>query len=108
FFFSSRRRHTRFSRDWSSDVCSSDLKRAILQDMCIVLHPYAPHITEELWALLGNPEGTLSYATYPAFNPEYLVEEEFAYPISIKIGRASCRERAETVVVHGAREERDK
>src|SRR5690606_39488390 len=28
FFFSSRRRHTRFSRDWSSDVCSSDLWRA--------------------------------------------------------------------------------
>src|SRR5690606_40304366 len=27
FFFSSRRRHTRFSRDWSSDVCSSDLRR---------------------------------------------------------------------------------
>src|SRR5207302_5117949 len=27
FFFSSRRRHTRFSRDWSSDVCSSDLKQ---------------------------------------------------------------------------------
>src|SRR5690606_40523909 len=27
FFFSSRRRHTRFSRDWSSDVCSSDLWR---------------------------------------------------------------------------------
>src|SRR5215475_15142896 len=29
FFFSSRRRHTRFSRDWSSDVCSSDLLAAI-------------------------------------------------------------------------------
>src|SRR5690606_39755011 len=28
FFFSSRRRHTRFSRDWSSDVCSSDLLSA--------------------------------------------------------------------------------
>src|SRR5690606_39737321 len=28
FFFSSRRRHTRFSRDWSSDVCSSDLTSA--------------------------------------------------------------------------------
>src|SRR5690606_39384670 len=28
FFFSSGRRHTRFSRDWSSDVCSSDLRRA--------------------------------------------------------------------------------
>src|SRR5690606_30355352 len=29
FFFSSRRRHTRFSRDWSSDVCSSDLWRMV-------------------------------------------------------------------------------
>src|SRR5690606_40842980 len=28
FFFSSRRRHTRFSRDWSSDVCSSDLTKS--------------------------------------------------------------------------------
>src|SRR5690606_40323975 len=33
--FSSRRRHTRFSRDWSSDVCSSDLK-LILQGICKV------------------------------------------------------------------------
>src|SRR5690606_8761597 len=31
FFFSSRRRHTRFSRDWSSDVCSSDLDQTVLQ-----------------------------------------------------------------------------
>src|SRR5690606_39905358 len=30
FFFSSRRRHTRFSRDWSSDVCSSDLSFSLL------------------------------------------------------------------------------
>src|SRR6266511_5667534 len=29
FFFSSRRRHTRFSRDWSSDVCSSDLNSSV-------------------------------------------------------------------------------
>src|SRR5207302_6935726 len=29
FFFSSRRRHTRFSRDWSSDVCSSDLEFSV-------------------------------------------------------------------------------
>src|SRR5690606_39715004 len=30
FFFSSRSRHTRFSRDWSSDVCSSDLDLAVM------------------------------------------------------------------------------
>jgi leucyl-tRNA synthetase len=58
-------------------------KRAILQKMVIVLSPYAPHISEELWVLLGNQPGSLSYAPYPKFNPEYLVEDEFAYPISI-------------------------
>jgi len=58
-------------------------KKAILQDLVIVLSAYAPHICEELWVLLGNEAGTLSYAAYPKFNPEYLVEDEFAYPISI-------------------------
>jgi len=58
-------------------------KRAILHDLVIVLSPYAPHICEELWVLLGNKAGTLSYADYPKFNPEYLVEDEFAYPISV-------------------------
>ncbi|MFD2870950.1 leucine--tRNA ligase [Mucilaginibacter ximonensis] len=64
----------------------TDLKcnsRKVLQDLVIVLSAYAPHICEELWALLGNESGTLSYAPYPKFNPGYLVEDEFAYPISI-------------------------
>ncbi len=70
-------------------ICVNELtdlkcnKRAILQELCIVLHPYAPHITEELWELLGNASGTLSYAAYPTFNPDYLVESEFAYPVSV-------------------------
>lgn len=58
-------------------------KRAILQDLVIILSPYAPHICEELWVLLGNESGTLSYATYPKFISAYLVEDEYAYPISI-------------------------
>src|SRR3712207_3228998 len=33
-FFSSRRRHTRYWRDWSSDVCSSDLRRATDESAC--------------------------------------------------------------------------
>src|SRR6266550_4707398 len=33
FFFSSRRRHTRCSRDWSSDVCSSDLRLVARRDL---------------------------------------------------------------------------
>ncbi len=58
-------------------------KRAILQDLVIILSPYAPHICEELWTMLGNEAGTLSYTPYPKFNPAYLIEDEFAYPISI-------------------------
>ncbi|WP_374951264.1 leucine--tRNA ligase [Mucilaginibacter sp.] len=58
-------------------------KRGILQDMVIILEPYAPHICEELWVLLGNEAGTISYAPYPKFNPAYLVEDEFSYPVSI-------------------------
>ncbi|KIA92152.1 leucyl-tRNA synthetase [Pedobacter kyungheensis] len=64
----------------------TDLKcknRQILEDMVIILSPYAPHICEELWVLLGNDAGTLSYAAFPTFKPEYLVEDEFAYPVSI-------------------------
>ncbi|MGV3546203.1 MAG: class I tRNA ligase family protein, partial [Pedobacter sp.] len=56
-------------------------KKAILQDLVVVLAAYAPHICEELWSLLGNED--LSTAQYPVFNPNYLVEDEFAYPISI-------------------------
>src|SRR5690606_39476613 len=44
FFFSSRRRHTRFSRDWSSDVCSSDLWDMTLSG------ELAPHV----WFTLRN------------------------------------------------------
>ncbi|RXF69310.1 leucine--tRNA ligase [Arcticibacter tournemirensis] len=70
-------------------ICVNELtdlkcnKRQILQDLVIVLAPYAPHITEELWTLLGNQPGTFSDAAFPKFNPDFLVEDEFAYPISV-------------------------
>jgi len=70
-------------------VCVNELtalkchKRAILQDLVLILSPYAPHITEELWAALGNEPGTVSKASFPVFNPAYLVEDAFDYPIQI-------------------------
>jgi leucyl-tRNA synthetase len=48
-----------------------------------LMSPYTPHIAEELWTLLGNEAGTISYASFPKFNPSYLVEANFEYPISI-------------------------
>src|SRR5690606_39879730 len=51
FFFSSRRRHTRFSRDWSSDVCSSDLSVMVAigtdKEMVSYLDQCSALITEE-------------------------------------------------------------
>jgi leucyl-tRNA synthetase len=64
----------------------TDLKcknRQVLEDLVIVLASYAPHICEELWSLLGNQAGSLSFAKYPTFNPEFMVEDEFSYPISV-------------------------
>lgn len=70
-------------------ICVNELtelkcnKRAILEQLIVVLQPYAPHIAEELWSLSGHEAGSISYAPYPVFNPEYLVESEFAYPVSV-------------------------
>ncbi|MBP3441153.1 MAG: leucine--tRNA ligase [Tidjanibacter sp.] len=66
-------------------ICLNELgqcnKRAILEPLAVLLSPFTPHITEELWHLLGN-EGSICEASYPEFNPEYLVENSFEYPVS--------------------------
>ena len=70
-------------------ICVNDLgslkcsKKAILRELVILMSPYTPHIAEELWTILGNEAGTISYANFPKFNPSYLVEANFEYPISI-------------------------
>jgi leucyl-tRNA synthetase len=56
--------------------------REVLEALTILLAPYAPHITEELWEKLGHVSGSLYHASYPTFNPEFLVESDFDYPVS--------------------------
>ena len=56
-------------------------KRAVLNDLVILISSYAPHIAEEFWNLLGNSE-SVSSANFPEFNEEYLVESTFEYPVS--------------------------
>lgn len=56
--------------------------RSILKDLLIMLSPYAPHISEELWEKLGYEAGSINVANFPVFNPEFLVESNFSYPIS--------------------------
>src|SRR5699024_11464736 len=72
FFFSSRRRHTRSKRDWSSDVCSSDLPlySTIMATVCGIIR----------MVLMGIPPLALTGAVFGAL-------------LAGEIGRASCRER---------------
>ncbi|WP_207492171.1 leucine--tRNA ligase [Aridibaculum aurantiacum] len=69
-------------------VCVNELndlkchKREILEPLVILLTPYAPHIAEELWHVLGNTTSVLD-AAFPVFEPKHLVESEKEYPVSI-------------------------
>src|SRR5690606_41127989 len=88
FFFSSRRRHTSFSRDWSSDVCSSDLNFLLL-----LLEKRRESILEavagEFTALANEVRDVVDVEVRTA---RALSDEER------EIGRASCRERGESRV----------
>lgn len=69
-------------------VCVNELaelkcnKKEILQQVLILLAPYAPHIAEELWHILGN-NGSVLDAPYPVYNASYTVESSKEYPVSI-------------------------
>ena len=55
-------------------------KREILEPLLVVLSPFAPHIAEELWQLLGHEE-SISYATYPEYVAAYTAEDTVKYPV---------------------------
>jgi len=68
-------------------ICVNELtdlkcnKKAILEPLAVIIAPYAPHIAEELWHLLGH-NTTVCDAKWPKFNEEYLIESTFTCPIS--------------------------
>ncbi len=69
-------------------ICINELsdlrcnKKEILQPLAILMSPYAPHIAEELWHLMGNT-GSVVNATFPVYDEKFLVENEFEYPVSV-------------------------
>lgn len=56
-------------------------KRKILEALAIVVSPYAPHISEELWEKLGHTN-SIEFEKFPIFEEKYLVEDEIEYPVS--------------------------
>ncbi len=65
--------------DLKKENCS---KKAILEPLTILLAPFAPHISEEIWNILGHDE-SITNASFPVFNASFLVEDSFEYPICI-------------------------
>ena len=68
-------------------ICVNELtdlkcnKREILDPLCVMISPYAPHIAEELWHLLGHNDSVIK-ATFPVYDESKTVESSFNYPIS--------------------------
>ena len=69
-------------------ICVNELteqkcnNRHILEQLTILMAPYAPHICEEIWAQLQPLSSSIFTATYPVFDPSYLTESTFDYPVS--------------------------
>ncbi|MBX2922402.1 MAG: leucine--tRNA ligase [Chitinophagaceae bacterium] len=57
-------------------------KKSILEKILVLLAPYAPHVSEELWHQLGN-SGSVLDAEYPVFEEKYIAETSKAYPVAI-------------------------
>src|SRR5256885_10620930 len=90
FFFSSRRRHTRFQGDWSSDVCSSDLEPS-LPTLQRILSAAGARVDLRLVVAPALPDAeTLGHRLAQVLE---LAEHLPRRPALLQIGRASCRER---------------
>lgn len=69
-------------------ICVNELfdlgchKKEVLEQVLVLLTPYAPHISEELWSLLGN-QGLVIDASFPVFDAQYVTETSKEYPVSI-------------------------
>ncbi|CAM3934358.1 leucine--tRNA ligase [Flavobacterium weaverense] len=91
----------------STQNCHS---RAILEPLAIVISPYAPHIAEELWSLLGHKDSIATVA-FPVFEAAHLIESEKKYPVSfngkmrftIKLPLDLTKEQIEEIVMKDER-----
>ncbi|PDS23869.1 leucine--tRNA ligase [Flavobacterium branchiophilum] len=100
-------------------ICVNELSqqkchhRAILEPLALLISPYAPHIAEELWSVLGH-EGSISKVAFPKFEAKYLVESEKEYPVSfngkmrftLKLPLDLTKEQIEEIVMADERTQR--
>lgn len=63
--------------------------KAVLEPFVLLLAPYAPHVAEELWRVLGHTD-TLAYAPWPPFDPELAKDDEIEVPVQVN-GKLKAR-----------------
>ncbi len=91
-------------------ICCNDLKaiqcknHEVLAQFVLLISPFAPHISEELWEILGHPTSNLD-VPYPVVVPAYLEEDAFTYTIAIngkRRGEASFAANADPKEIESA------
>ena len=94
-------------------ICINELtalkshNRQVLEQIVVLLAPFAPHISEELWHVLGH-DTTVCDAQWPAFNEEYLKEDKVTYAVSfngkarfnIEVATGTPREEIEQIALN--------
>ena len=68
---------------------NSDVPRAAVEPLVVMVAPIAPHIAEELWSQLGHDD-TIVFADFPTFNEKWLVDDEIELPVQIN-GKVKAR-----------------
>lgn len=69
-------------------ICVNELSeqkcnnRHVLTQLSILMAPYAPHITEEIWSKLSKDNSSIFDQSYPVFDEQFLKESDFEYPVS--------------------------
>ncbi len=100
-------------------ICINELQslktttREVLQPLLILLAPFAPHISEELWHALGE-QTTIVGAAWPEYDESYLIEDQVKYPVSfngktrftIEIPSGATKEQAEALVLQSQEAQR--
>ncbi|MBD3672250.1 MAG: leucine--tRNA ligase [Planctomycetaceae bacterium] len=70
--------------EFTNEISGQDIRpKAVLEPFVLLLSPFAPHLAEELWELLGHEE-SLAYAEWPQFDESKMVESEIEIPVQIK------------------------
>ena len=95
--------------EFVNEFLSQDVRpKAVMEPFVLMLSPFAPHLAEELWELLGHSK-TLAYEPWPVFDEKYLIETEVEIPVQLNgklRGKVTVATGADQSTIEGGRQSR--